>query len=453
MLAQNLRLSITNVYKKTISQAATYGLVTEAHLQGQEFSLLISIFYIGYLVAQYPTNVLMQRFPTGKYITVNFILWGVVLTSMGSCTSFGPFMAARFFLGVFESCLNPGFVLITSSWWKREEQPARIAIWYSANGVISIPAGFIFYGVAHLNARGLFPYQWMFIFFGIFTVLFGISLWWLLPDSPISATWLSERERLIAVERLKSNKTGVKNTTHKWPQVKEALLDPKVWMLVAGVFIHNMTNSLQSNFTGLIIKGFGYSTYEAVLLSIPTAAIFAVTVLVVSTFLSSKYGEGLRIPAIILCYIPGVVSCAILYASPLNPSTKGLHLFAVFFIGCVAASAGIMYSLLSSNIAGYTKKTVSGTLFFISYCVSNIISPQTFLASEAPRYTTGIAVSLTAFCLNICLFAVLYVIYHVANKRRDQLGEGQISQDDTRDLIDAFSDLTDLENKKMRYKM
>ena len=34
------------------------------------------MFYIGYLVAEYPSNYLMQKFPTGKYITVNFILWG-----------------------------------------------------------------------------------------------------------------------------------------------------------------------------------------------------------------------------------------------------------------------------------------------------------------------------------------------------------------------------------------
>jgi ACS family allantoate permease-like MFS transporter len=79
----------------------------------------------------------------------------------------------------------------------------------------------------------------MFIFFGAFTVLFGISLWWLLPDSPLTARWLSERERLIAVERLKSNKTGVKNTHHKKEQIKEALTDPKVWLLVVAVFIHN----------------------------------------------------------------------------------------------------------------------------------------------------------------------------------------------------------------------
>ena len=62
---------------ETISQAATYGIIKEAQLAGQEFSLLISIFYIGYRVAQYPTNLLMQRYPVGKYLTINFVLWGM----------------------------------------------------------------------------------------------------------------------------------------------------------------------------------------------------------------------------------------------------------------------------------------------------------------------------------------------------------------------------------------
>ncbi len=46
---------------------------------------MISIFYIGYFIAQYPTNLLMQRFPTGKYITINFVLWG---TASSSCFTF-----------------------------------------------------------------------------------------------------------------------------------------------------------------------------------------------------------------------------------------------------------------------------------------------------------------------------------------------------------------------------
>ena len=92
-------------------------------------------------------------------------------------------------------------------------------------------------------------------------------------------------------------------------------------------------------------------------------------------------------------------------------------------------------------------------MFFTSYCVANIVSPQTFLATQAPRYQTGIAVSLAAFVANMVLFAVLYVMYARSNKQRDESQEGQVAEDETDDLIDAFSDLTDRENKKMRYKL
>lgn len=52
-------------------------MIQQANLKGQEFSLLVALFYIGYLVAEYPSNYLMQNFPTGKYLTINFILWGM----------------------------------------------------------------------------------------------------------------------------------------------------------------------------------------------------------------------------------------------------------------------------------------------------------------------------------------------------------------------------------------
>jgi ACS family allantoate permease-like MFS transporter len=111
-----------------------------------------------------------------------------------------------------------------------------------------------------------------------------------------------------------------------------------------------------------------------------------------------------------------------------------------------------IYSLLASNIAGYTKKAVTGTLFFSANAVANIVSPQTFLSSQAPRYGTGVAVTLTAFCINILLFVVLYFIYRAENKRRELDPAGVEGGDATEELIDAFSDKTDRENKKLRYK-
>lgn len=141
---------------KTISYAATYGLTTEAGLVGQQFSTLITLFYLGYLIAQYPANYIMQRFPVGRVITICFLLWGITLATMGSATNFKTLATARFFLGVFESCVNPGFILITSSWWKREEQLTRIGYWYSANGLFGMPAVMIFYGIAHIKVCSAF---------------------------------------------------------------------------------------------------------------------------------------------------------------------------------------------------------------------------------------------------------------------------------------------------------
>lgn len=147
---------------------------------------------------------------------------------------------------------------------------------------------------------------------GLNTVFFGIVMWFYLPDSPVTATFLTEREREIAIDRLKENKTGVKNGQHKPEQVKEALLDFKVWLLVAAIFFHNLTNSLQSNFTGLIIIGFGFTPVQAVLTGIPSGIILSVGSFTLTYALSTKWGIGKRIWSIIACYIPGIVSTVML---------------------------------------------------------------------------------------------------------------------------------------------
>jgi MFS family permease len=78
---------------------------------------------------------------------------GVVLTCSASATDFPRLAVCRFFLGVFEACINPGFIMITSSWWKTGEQARRIGLWYSAVGFVNIVVVLLFYAVAHVHVR------------------------------------------------------------------------------------------------------------------------------------------------------------------------------------------------------------------------------------------------------------------------------------------------------------
>ncbi|KAL1893271.1 hypothetical protein Sste5346_006447 [Sporothrix stenoceras] len=437
----------------TMSTAATYGLIQEANLVGQEYSLLITLFYIGYIAAEYPSLYLMQRFPTGKYITINFVAWGIVLACTGAATNFAGLAVCRILLGIFEAPLNAGMIMITAAWWKKEEQPRRLGLWYCSAGFINIAVVLMFYGVAHIHVGNMFAYQWVFIICGLCTVLLGISLWWLLPDSPMECTFLNEREKSVAVQRVKENHTGIKNAHQKKYQIVEALTDIKVWLLALAVFFQNMTNGLQGSFTGLIIKGFGYSTYKTILLQLPINAVVGISCLVVTWFLGSSWGQNKRIIMCIICYIPGVVSTALLYAIPVNQNTLAVHLFAVYFMNTITTCASILYSLLASNVGGYTKKSIANTMVFISYSVGNIVSPQAFLTREAPRYTTGVAVTLASFCAAIVILCILYVLYVAENKKRDREATNQPVLTEEERMHMAFADMTDKENSMMRYSL
>ena len=100
------------------------GLLKDAHIDTNQFSLLALVFYVTYLIFEMPTGYLMQRLPTAKYLGANVILWGVCVTVNCATKNFGSLLAVRVLLGVFESAVAPALILITTMWYKRSEQPA-----------------------------------------------------------------------------------------------------------------------------------------------------------------------------------------------------------------------------------------------------------------------------------------------------------------------------------------
>jgi len=93
------------------------GLRTDTHLVGQDYSVVSLLFYVGFLVAEFPTQYFSQRIGRpGLYLGINVMLWGVVLACHGATTSFTGLAICRTFLGVFESCVAPILVLIIAMW-------------------------------------------------------------------------------------------------------------------------------------------------------------------------------------------------------------------------------------------------------------------------------------------------------------------------------------------------
>jgi MFS family permease len=78
-----------------------------------------------------------------------------------SCNSFASLGVMRVLSGAAEACSDPGFMLITSMWYTRREQPIRIGLWYTANGFGIALGGLLGYGIGHI--RGALP-SWRYEF-------------------------------------------------------------------------------------------------------------------------------------------------------------------------------------------------------------------------------------------------------------------------------------------------
>lgn len=114
-------------------------------------------------------------------------------------------------------------------WWKKSEQPLRNSIIVSVTS--SIGNGLISYGFGHLQHSALPKWKYIFLALGSFTVLYGSIMFFILPDSIADAKWLNEREKVVAVERLRDEKLGIENKHWKWEHAREAVLDKKNWIL------------------------------------------------------------------------------------------------------------------------------------------------------------------------------------------------------------------------------
>jgi hypothetical protein len=110
-------------------------------------------------------------------------------------------------------------------------------------------------------------------------------------------------------------------------------------------------------------------------------------------------------------------------------------------------------SLITANTAGSTKRTTVNALFFISYCVGNIIGPFAFKSSEAPTYPSGIVAIMVAYCVEIVVLIGFALHLAACNKRKAAglIESGMINASEDEKALMAFKDLTDMENPFFKY--
>ena len=160
--------------------------------------------------------------------------------------------------GVFEAAVTPGFTLLSSQWWTKSEVGTRIGIWFSFNGFGQIFGGLVAYGINHgyeKNGGGaIAPWKVVFLVNGLLTACLGAVFWFVIPDNQLNARWLSPKDRVLAIVRVRVNQQGIGNKHFKSYQLKEALADPMTWAFVFYALVADIPNGGISNFFSQLVS-------------------------------------------------------------------------------------------------------------------------------------------------------------------------------------------------------
>ncbi|CAH0027785.1 unnamed protein product [Clonostachys rhizophaga] len=434
--------------KTSISYGSVTGLPEATGLVGNQFNWVASIFFFGQLAFEFPTIRLLQLFPLAKYVSLNVSLWGVTLACLAACKNYAGLLACRFFLGAFEAAVIPAWVLFTSQWYNKNEQAFRVGVWFSVCGTAQMFGGFFAYGVAtHVGSDPnalLDGWQVIFLFLGLLTVVVGIAFYFLIPDSPATAKFLSTEEKGAHLHRIRGNEQGIGSPTFKLAQVREAFTDPMTWLYCFWVFAANIPNSTATSFGNILVKGMGYTSRESLLLVTPLGA-YEMVLLVGLTWLAMKTHQ--RLYWCVAGHIPAIVG-AILMAT----TDKTAALIGYYLTGGIPIGWTTILGMKSSNVAGSTKKVTVACLETIAYTVGNIISPQTFQPRDAPRYLPAkISICIIYFFCTVDLLVMRWVLSRrntQRNQEKEAQGDAHVVQENH-----EFLDLTDLENKEFRYEL
>ncbi|KAH9896379.1 allantoate permease [Xylariomycetidae sp. FL2044] len=404
--------------RNNLSQARLGTLETDLGMKGTDFNLATSILFVGYLLMQLPSNLLLTRVRPSLYLGSAMTVWGVISTAQSSTHSFGGLIACRFFLGFAEAPFFPGAVFLMSSWYTRSELAHRIAWFYSGSSLANAFGGLIGAGVlGNLSgAHGIAGWRWLFIIEGVITIGSAIAAAFILPNYPASTKWLTAEERAYAQWRLMDD-TGEADLSGA-SSIKDGLLmalrDPRLYLFTLLQHASLLSQTFQYFFP-TIVKTLGYGSVETLLITAPVwIGTFLVSLVV--TYTSGNFADrSIHIVCLMLISVAG----NIIVVATLN---TGARFFAMFLMpmGAVAAYQIILTWVANSFPRPLVKRSACISIANMIGNCANIYGPYMYPSSDSPRYLPGGASTATVALLVAILAIVVRLVLQRKNKKLEE---------------------------------
>ena len=234
-------LYVVNILDRVNLGFARLRMLGDLGLEGPDaenvYFLGFGIFYIGYILFEVPSNLILHRVGARVWIARIMVTWGVISAATLFVRGEWSLYGLRFLLGVAEAGFFPGIILYLSYWFPAGLRARAVALFMTASPVAGLFGNPLSGAILqYLNGTaGLAGWQWLFLVEGVPSVLLGVCVWFYLTDRPEQARWLTAAERGWLVARL-SGEAKRREEHHGLSSWLSALADRRVWLLSALYF-------------------------------------------------------------------------------------------------------------------------------------------------------------------------------------------------------------------------
>ncbi|GIJ82556.1 hypothetical protein Asppvi_001065 [Aspergillus pseudoviridinutans] len=426
---------------KILNQNTHNDLLTETKMTSYQYTIALMVFLIAYALFEVPSNYFLKKLRPSRWIAFLMLSWGACTMGLGGAHNFAQVTGLRFLLGVMEAGLFPGLVYYLTFWYRHSERSMRVALILASATLAGAFGGAIAYGVGHMNqVHGLSAWRWLFIIEGAPSCASAVLVWFFLPDYPESARWLTQEERDLAAQRLRTegSKGAAKAMTRE--DAKAVLTDWRLYAHYAVYFGISAPFSSLSLFTPAITSGLGYTNLRAQLMTVPPWAVAYVVTTAAAWSADHFNSRGLHSAVFSFIGAMGFLASAVLppdayivpppafptlpLADPTgNPLTSvNQHRYGCLIVATSGAFACIppLLGWLSSNL-----RSTAGTGLAIALNVSfgapgQIVGVWIYKANEAKRgYPTGHWTN-AGLLLFVCAGCIMLRCYYGWLNRRDR---------------------------------
>ncbi|KAG9187509.1 hypothetical protein G6011_05380 [Alternaria panax] len=420
--------------RTNIGNAKIAGMADDLGLSSDQYSIALVVFFVTYVVFEPPSNMLLVRLKPSIYLPVIMIIWGALTCCMAVIDDFKHLVVLRILVGVFESGFAPGIILIISSWYKKDEQSKRFGVYMSAailSGAFGgLLAGAITGGME--GTSGLRGWRWLFIVEGAATIIWAMVAYFILLDFPANTQRLTDRERVIAIARLREGgiRTHVEGEERigKAKSFRLAIMDWRTVSFILGYMVRHLAQIMEyptkkqqvivgsstlSYFYPTLMTGLGYrNTVTAQYMTVPIYAVAFVCTAVTTYYADAISNHRGLVIASWLSFplITSILVCVIY-------DLKARYALLVLMAAGLWSSNAVSLSFASATFGSMQPEVRAIAIALVNAMgnLAQIYGAYLFPSDDKPKYLMGFGVISGMLGFGV----VVYILLHITLRRKE----------------------------------